>query len=942
MTVRDLDWQKWKSFLRAGALFNPATQVLQVPDMYNKLQNIDPDSEYDFRNTAILQQLNYVQDDTFWFRMIEIKNANKPIDYVNIEAPSTEEPTIQPVDVWSRSREQGSGSGKRARPGSSDESQSRKKPRGSKETPGSASKAQRAGKLAKYEERDKNNYSPWESDVDVNDPNGDGGNSNDEDNDSEYDDVEDDDLDDVKQEVFDRRMNGVVDDCEQWDRKTWEDCCEFFRMDSTNESRDQTALVKLDETSTAQFKVFQAYGIYNMMLKSRGLAGGGFLADEQGLGKTRQGLGFCIMEHILANAWDRINADQKANGGEHNLAANFQAAEFCPCEKDGAIPFSIPCPCWNGSVSGKLPPKRGPSIVIAPPGLLNVWSEEFEKLTGNAVANGVSSVPGQDRFPMELAIFHGNHIIPQAQKARVTKWLENPMTAGTAARVMRGLTKYIAVSSSASFENYASKTWSNLDTIPWGRAIIDEHHFAFNHDTNAVKMIRLLSGEPHTWMLSGTPFESTPANLDGWIEVLRRRKNQNGKPNQTTWANTSFHHARKKELADISAEYVFAVNNSGKERTPGGQDAMVLRLAEILRALMIRRTTDSLWFDQKMVLLKWNNHHKVMANPNSAFDTYEKTLRAQSLSLLKKGEKRAAKKPTGMALQNSSRMLRIAATFPAISRIIVQEKPDFTMTQKDILPAWYKDSRGSSYATYLDELYQSSDKITRLAKILTTVRNGKDYLKRPEKIIVLSTIPAVAFIISLWIKKLGMDKAILVHSKSANRAAIMDGFQMNSLSQYKDKGTKVQRTAYVEGTQATILISTCKVVGVGYTLTRSFRVVLMEPAWLRRDEEQGFSRVKRIGQMNAETHTYRMMNKGSVVEKIIAQRQNSRYGLSADAFKAAVDEPDFGDDMYDASQDETDEYGMTYSQKEIAAYKKKANQRQNQGYLDYDDDDYEV
>ncbi len=66
---------------------------------------------------------------------------------------------------------------------------------------------------------------------------------------------------------------------------------------------------------------------------------------------------------------------------------------------------------------------------------------------------------------------------------------------------------------------------------------------------------------------------------------------------------------------------------------------------------------------------------------------------------------------------------------------------------------------------------------------------------------------------------------------------------------------------------------------------------------MRRDEEQGYSRVKRINQKNKRMHTYRITDKDSVVENVIIDRQKYRRSITQNAFKKKGDPEDFGEGL---------------------------------------------
>lgn len=85
-----------------------------------------------------------------------------------------------------------------------------------------------------------------------------------------------------------------------------------------------------------------------------------------------------------------------------------------------------------------------------------------------------------------------------------------------------------------------------------------------------------------------------------------------------------------------------------------------------------------------------------------------------------------------------------------------------------------------------------------------------------------------------------------------------------------------------------ILVGTLAILGVGYTCVRAFRLVLMGPEWLRKEEDQGFARIRRIGQEN-ETYTYRLVCPNVQVEKGMLNRHMLRMMFDAMAMEVQND-----------------------------------------------------
>lgn len=69
-------------------------------------------------------------------------------------------------------------------------------------------------------------------------------------------------------------------------------------------------------------------------------------------------------------------------------------------------------------------------------------------------------------------------------------------------------------------------------------------------------------------------------------------------------------------------------------------------------------------------------------------------------------------------------------------------------------------------------------------------------------------------------------------------------------------------------------------------------MILLEPAWVTRDELQAYGRVRRIGQKKM-TYTYKCINTDSIPEATILKRQAGRKELADLSFKTTTDGMDF-------------------------------------------------
>jgi hypothetical protein len=109
---------------------------------------------------------------------------------------------------------------------------------------------------------------------------------------------------------------------------------------------------------------------------------------------------------------------------------------------------------------------------------------------------------------------------------------------------------------------------------------------------------------------------------------------------------------------------------------------------------------------------------------------------------------------------------------------------------------------------------------------------------------------------------------------------MVDGFQ----GKMTDAGLPVHQ----EASEAQILVTTPALCGTGFTITRAFRMVIMEPAWLKSVQRQAFSRIIRISQLNAKTWTYLLFSRRDETESKIRTRQRRREILTRAAFEDLI------------------------------------------------------
>jgi len=520
--------------------------------------------------------------------------------------------------------------------------------------------------------------------------------------------------------------------CEQFDEGTWRKCCEFFHADASN--HDPAKKIKIRGISREIYP-FQLYAVYWMLLQERGLANGGFLCDEQGLGKTTEAILLCIVNRMLIEAKEAIS--KKKPDDLNHLPKDQQKEGMdgkCPSDSRGEPEFGIACPCSPSSPSFNLEPKPGVSLILSPLPVLSAWRAEFNDIIDK-------DNDGENYFGMKIHVGHGNSEYPEN---KTLFW-------GLA---IKDYSKVIIVTTSGSFETHVHHKWDQPDSDPpkvsqqserglsvkeknkmrtqvelqqeelqdwktnqggkrfliWSRIIRDESHQAKAASTQTLRFMRTLPGKaknrnPFLWALTGTPWEVSPADLGAYINVFEKRATSRWpRSRQDDDKLDGFRYARKNEfdsLVKLHRELVDLAKTKGQTKVQ--REKFADKFGKVLRALMIRRTTDSTWYGAPIVELKPNFHKDIGCEPiaeyvedlNMERDNTQAGLRAQ----IAKQQARASTQK--VAIRRGIDTLRKAITTPYIARIRREmaekkrERFDWALTADELgTEGWYDEGAG--------------------------------------------------------------------------------------------------------------------------------------------------------------------------------------------------------------------------------------------------------
>lgn len=498
---------------------------------------------------------------------------------------------------------------------------------------------------------------------------------------------------------------------------------------------------------------YQAYAVYWMLKKERTEAGGGFLADEQGLGKTTVSIVLCIVSRMLLDARDSVNSSITASNkrgtvnADHLINDKTQVAgAVCPSEARGETPFGIACPCSRSSPSFNLVPKAGAVLIVAPADLLRVWRSEFDNIIAKDKSN-----PAMNAHGMTLEIAHGLFV----------KDLNKDVFQrdGRAARKLKDHSKVIILTTSGSFKNHVLDKLDQPITAPeykynnkinkaenakaekdaenkfnkanaeankgkkvinWGRVIVDEFHKEKSVKTRVVRFTKKLAGWPFVWGLSGTPFEATPRDLKGFIgtlEAIDKARREKKKTDRQSWDQSDLKYGKEKAFTTIINDYEGVVNNKLTQHyRRQARDRIKNQFGPLLRVLVLRRTLKSTWFGEFMATLKPHLPRNQGAKAKDEWAEDLNALRAFTEKQLQDAEKARQKLRKRVAKDDEDDeeaeelktrdiktvlKIRIAVTFPEIARILMKQATgkmpmsDWKLTGEELnKQGWYNETGG--------------------------------------------------------------------------------------------------------------------------------------------------------------------------------------------------------------------------------------------------------
>ncbi|KAK4129908.1 hypothetical protein BT67DRAFT_392741, partial [Trichocladium antarcticum] len=705
----------------------------------------------------------------------------------------------------------------------------------------------------------------------------------------------------------------------------WQACLDFFRIDRAEYtkreilasraggSRKRVPLKKLPGMSVGLFD-YQLIGTWNLLRLVLRDVSGGLLCDEQGLGKTQE------MYGVVALAWGlrRCKAEVKAawkksaKGGpdvgsgarkaQHNAPGS--AARACPLDDR----YGFRCYCYNEltrELADRLP--GGPNIMVAPSrNCASMLGDaklklDVKQLKIRAYPDGVDK---EDKLtPADIKSLRAEISGTQGEDGEP---IYQYRQAGT------GQSDYIIVvapeniarlngmfNTEVAVKNSADPPKKKSSLLP-GMILMDEfHEYAFTRDGEDSRPVSWLlhlkkctsdseQPAPLTYFVSGTPFGETPADIRPAVAFLER----------DVWHAEShpLNGATLASFDDLTSTFERLVGmQTAGEAVPTAEIADYRRrLDRILKHTMVRRLGTEQFQGRNLTdigPLKVNiTDHRL---PSSAIGDG-----LQALADRAHEQAAAAAAVTGQDVNRLIRTrageafllkLRLASTFPGIAGA---SAATFTFTPSEIQSELARaggDMTKTAYFPHVPAWAANSAKLETINQTIAAMLSDTSKIpgenSHAKKYCILTPLEAEAVLLHSYLlhranrpttakpktnpnpRPLGAStttaaatmKPVLLHSHHPPSA------RQDILSSFLTPGNAPPN----------ILVAPLSLAGTGLNLQRARYLTITGPAWTKRENQQAYYRIHRVGQ-KMETRLQLLTGRWNPAERLILAAYEGR------------------------------------------------------------------
>ncbi len=334
----------------------------------------------------------------------------------------------------------------------------------------------------------------------------------------------------------------------------------------------------------------------------------------------------------------------------------------------------------------------------------------------------------------------------------------------------QGQERIVILTTSGSYENHVRKPFLFMETsekvvsvgktgktrtipqqqffngIRWGRVIRDEFHKERSSQSKMMAILReIRSNNPDMrfFGLSGTPWEISPEDLQQYLKVME----------SSSWATDQvLSLATEVNFKALIKDYREA--STSKDMKKKKRD-VATKFSHILTKIMIRRTSDSKWFEDSIAVLPNHYHRDVDCSPDHTYDHYIQQMAAKMQERLRKetsdkiekwkvsGRVGGQPKTSKMNYFAYSHIDRACASIPGLSKLVAENQLKLTLGELKDMDFDKHDN--NIFMQNLVMLGESSPKLQEIVRFIRLEMNQDPHAQR-EKLLVMSSLPITSHI----------------------------------------------------------------------------------------------------------------------------------------------------------------------------------------------------
>lgn len=373
-----------------------------------------------------------------------------------------------------------------------------------------------------------------------------------------------------------------------------------------------------------------------------------------------------------------------------------------------------------------------------------------------------------DNLRLNLKVFIGHRSATTDEKIGIKQGKEIMTPKGT--KPSSDSSRFLIITSPTSYDNnvlyFLSTHESSFVSVPgkkrkefrsqsiegdvWGQIFRDEYHEEKRRETKGMSLClqaRTAHADAKIWFISGTPWSTSPRDLDGVFSVLYVKE---------TWdMHARLRKADPQEYNKLITRYEAVLNRRTDVVGKMSDQEPVESMAELLEVIMIRRTPESRWFGKTMVELPPHTRTEIAVefpvDYRPALQQMENLIKS-SLQTITSAPGNPPKKPTLARFFERAYKIRAVTVFPALAALVLQH-PFLDLTWGQFLREEYQFDEDNPYVKNLPLLMSSSPKLESIFSIVAALdtmqyefENGA-VMEVPEKLVIAATNPLVCYLI---------------------------------------------------------------------------------------------------------------------------------------------------------------------------------------------------